>query len=437
VEHLEIYGACALSGLIAVPINPLFGDGELKAVVEDAEPAWAVVEDDWVERIRGIASGVHLVTLSEFKEAVSTAITDPVPVKVSATGDWAILFTSGTTSGVPKGVVRSQEASVLGFITHTGPMAFDHQGVSLTAFPLHSVSSFFFAFLFHYVGGSVAVHDLMTYPTGADVWGSISKFNPTYLTLAPQHFRAILGAASDFPGQGASLRTILLSGASSDVSLRQQVMQCFPRSAVFEIYGSTEAGLITMLLPEDQDKKPGSVGREPPGNPAVVLAPVEGFEGDSGEVLCKTPMMFSRYWRKEDLTAASFTADGYFKHSDVAARDADGFFFLLGRKDDCIVMGTGRNVMPDEVEKALLQHGDVELPVVVAVPGQDGSPAVAAVIVAKQGAAVSEEMLAEHCSKFIAAYKVPSRWAWAQGADIPRTANGKVIRKQVVARFFQ
>lgn len=486
-ELMELYGACALHGIICVPINPLFRERELTMVLRDVEPK-VIVTEEFFSGLPGSSSGrsdsnpsstplssslaevatLQLVVVTLESGAMREAVERhsgqglmPAPPGSTGEDDWVILYTSGTTSGVPKGVVRSQMASVAGFLTHTGPLSMDEHTVGLLSNPLYGISSFFFGFLFHYIGASAVVHDTLLH--SGSLLATMLQHRPTWVTMAPGHFQTILSPPVDADSLAkvdGSLRTILLSGAISADSFRRSIIQALPQSSLFEIYGSTEAGMVTLLSPSEQALKPGTVGREPPGNGLVKLlarggGAAEITEPDTpGEVAFNTPMMFTRYWNKPELTTSSFTPDGLFRQGDVASRDADGYFTILGRNDDMIVLLNGCNVFPAELEDVLLGHLDLTTAVVVGLPDTDIAPSsegaavrqssvIVAVVVLKEASAdglpVEQiKRLQKHLGDQVASYKLPSQYVFfASPSDFPTTATGKVQRSKLVEKLTQ
>ena len=146
----------------------------------------------------------------------------------------------------------------------------------------------------------------------------------------------------------------MISSAPARRETKLAVMELFPNAGLFELYGSTEAGWVTILQPEDQLSKLGSVGRECVGTRPIRLLDPDGSEvadGEVGELYSWTPYTFDGYWRLPEKTAEAFN-DGYCSVGDMARRDEDGFLYLVDRKSNMIISG-GENVYPSEVEAAL------------------------------------------------------------------------------------
>jgi acyl-CoA synthetase (AMP-forming)/AMP-acid ligase II len=153
-------------------------------------------------------------------------------------------------------------------------------------------------------------------------------------------------------------------------------------------------------------------------------------QGEIGEVLGRSAALMSGYWRNPQATAEALR-DGWMHTGDLAYRDAEGYLYLVDRRDDKIVTG-GENVFPSEIENVICSHPGVHEAAVIGVPHEVWGEAVAAVIVLREGAVVSEADMGAHCRGALAGYKVPKLIRFA--ADpLPRTATGKLLRRDLRA----
>eukprot|EP00756_Hemistasia_phaeocysticola_P067168 Hpha_TRINITY_DN9769_c0_g2::TRINITY_DN9769_c0_g2_i1::g.10352::m.10352 len=308
LEVLEVYGAAALAGFVVVPINPLYSVEEAARVAQDAGISATVADVDRLplaETLRDSKLGLCLGRQEREgcsgwvdMEAALSEVDDPPQFPPPSPGTlWSILYTSGTTSGTPKGVKYTQEVTAAGAVTHAGPLEFTERSRGLVALPMHAVSSFFFSFVYVYLGMSMSIVAMPPLDpsakggSGAVVLDAIRRTEPTYVTLGPAHLEDVVSAR-----QGdevlKSVTQIVATGAPGPAWLASAVQEVFPRAAVHNIYGSTEAGLISILSPGDTPMRPGSVGKETPGTH-----------------LCR-------------LT------------NDEGLRDAQGYLYLVGRADD-------------------------------------------------------------------------------------------------------
>jgi fatty-acyl-CoA synthase len=189
---------------------------------------------------------------------------------------------------------------------------------------------------------------------------------------------------------------LLVSSAPARHDTKLAIMDHFRNSGLFELYGSTEAGLVTMLHPEKQFTKLGSVGRECVGSAPIRLLDPAGKEvadGETGELYSCNPYTFDGYWKLPDKTAEAFRGD-YCTVGDLARRDQDGFYYLVDRKSNMIISG-GENIYPSEVENLLGSHSHVKEVAVIGVPDPKWGERVHAVVVPHAGRrsdAKNEEM---------------------------------------------
>jgi len=192
-------------------------------------------------------------------------------------------------------------------------------------------------------------------------------------------------------------------------------------------YGLTEAGPNNFWLPPGQVRlKPGAVG--------VPLFHVEmrlEGEGDVGELLLRGPHVCAGYWRRPEETARAL-AGGWLHTGDLAERDADGCYRIVGRVKDLIISG-GENIYPAEVEGVLAGHPEVAEVAVIGVPDPKWGEVPRALVVSRPGTALTAEALLSYCQGRLARYKTPRTVRFVE--SLPRTAAGKVDRRALAARF--
>jgi acyl-CoA synthetase (AMP-forming)/AMP-acid ligase II len=246
-------------------------------------------------------------------------------------------------------------------------------------------------------------------------------------------------------GLNASLRArydvsavtkLMISSAPARRDTKLAIMDYFRNSGLFELYGSTECGWVTMLRPEEQFSKLGSVGRECVGSRPIRLLDAEGndvADGEAGELYSCNPYTFDGYWKLPEKTREAFRG-AYCTVGDLARRDEDGFLYLVGRKSNMIISG-GENVYPSEVEGVLGGHPAVKDVAVVGVADPKWGERVHAVIVPRDGTApVSEEVL-EWCRGRLAGHKRPRSVSFVREEEMPRTATGKILHRVLRTRF--
>ena len=293
------------------------------------------------------------------------------------------------------------------------------------------VNSVFYGFVFTYLGGTVCVYDRRSFDP-EHLLRVLAEQGITFTSLVPTHYTMMLDLPAAVRGAQDLQRVskLLISSAPARRETKLSIMECFPNSRLFEAYGSTEAGLVTLLRPEQQFEKLGSIGREIVGSGRVKLLDAEGLEvpeGEVGELFARTPTAFDGYWNQPQATERAFF-DGYCSAGDLARRDGDGFYTLVDRKSNMIITG-GEKVYPSEVERVLGAHPDVGEVAVIGVPDVKWGEAVTAVVVPRDGATPTVSALVEFARGQLAGYKVPRQVTFVRPEEMPRTPTGKLLHR--------
>jgi acyl-CoA synthetase (AMP-forming)/AMP-acid ligase II len=232
------------------------------------------------------------------------------------------------------------------------------------------------------------------------------------------------------------VRNLLVSSAPARRETKLAIMEAFRRSSLFEAYGSTEAGLVTLLRPEDQFTKIGTIGREIVGTGRIRLldpAGVEVPEGEVGELYARTPTSFDCYWNQPEASARAFQGC-YCTASDMARRDPDGYYTLVDRKSNVIITG-GEKVYPSEVEQVLITHPAVREIAVIGLADDRWGEVVTAVVVPHAGCAPEPGSLIRHARERLAGYKVPKAVLFIGEEDMPHTVTGKIVHRVLRERY--
>ncbi len=450
VEWLEIYAATAKAGLIAVPINFRLAVEEIRYIVENCEAAAFVVQDDLLEPIERARPNLSVPTRNfihfgaphcppgyrAYEELLAAARDGEPGVEVRPADPWTLMYTSGTT-GKPKGAIRSHQGGAqLSVITEV-EMGFGRRDAALLAMPMCHANSLYFFGAFAYCGAACTVYSRKSFDP-EHLLRTLGDSGTSFTSLVPTHYIMMLALPATVRAKYNVDRVtkLLVSSAPARRDTKLAIMEYFRNSGLFELYGSTEAGWVTMLHPQEQLTKLGSVGRECVGSAPIRLLDSAGNEvadGETGELYSCNPYTFDGYWKLPDKTAEAFRGD-YCSVGDLARRDPDGFYYLVDRKSNMIISG-GENVYPSEVENLIGSHPHVKEVAVIGVPDAKWGERVHAVVVAHAGAAVTEAELVAWCRDRIAGYKRPRSVAFIRDDDMPRTATGKVLHRVLKARF--
>jgi long-chain acyl-CoA synthetase len=433
---IALFGALR-SGAIAVPVGVQTTERELGVIVADCQPSVLVAEPD--------------DTAASDTAGAATVLPPPDPKSIPSSGqsadsvgggeDIAVLgYTSGTT-GVPRGVRLSHRALLANRvqIAQLRPVPVSPADRVLLQLPMFHLYGLGAGLLQVCWAGATGV--LVDRVDPAEVVEAIRAERITVLAGVPSRYRAMLELpAEQLRAALVTVRLCTAGGAPLAADLLREFAETTGLS-VFEGYGLTEAGpLLTTTLVGGRPK-PGSVGRPLPGGPGVAgvelrlvdadgLADVEPDEDDefddgetdTGFVAVRGPNLFSGYWPDG---AGGPDADGWFRTSDVGFVDADGDLHLVDRANDLVIV-SGFNVYPREVERVLDEHPSVAESAVVGVPDPRTGEAVKAVIVLREGAELTEEQVREHCATRLARFKIPSVVEFAD--QLPRSATGKITR---------
>ncbi len=447
VEYMEIYAACAKAGIICATINFRFIGPEVKYIIEDSGSRLVFVGSEFInlsDEVKPELPHVQYIVqvdgdTCEGYLCYETLIQDASPrgpaLRVNPKDPWLLLYTSGTT-GQPKGVVRTHESYIAFFLINEVEFEFSLDDVGLIVMPMFHVNSTFYSFVFTYMGATVYVHRAHMFEP-EEILQIIDREKVTFTSLVPTHYSLMLDLPDEVKAQYdlSSVRTLLCSSAPVRKETKLGIMDMFPGVRLYEAYGSTEAGLVTTLRPEDQMNKLGSIGRECMGSDLIKLLNDKGEEvdvGKVGEIWSRSPMMFDRYWGMPEKTAQCLRMDGYFSAGDMAKMDEEGYFYIVDRKDNMIITG-GEHVYPNEVEAVICTHPKVEDVAIVGMPDPKWGEAVHAVVILKPGKRMRERTLVDFCKGKMAGYKKPKGVTFILRDEMPRTATGK-IRHRILRR---
>jgi fatty-acyl-CoA synthase len=340
---------------------------------------------------------------------------------------FALMYTSGTT-GRPKGAIRNHGGSALMAMATALEMGFSQDDTALLVMPMCHANSLNFATTFVHLGASIVIDDRRSFDPEA-LLATLSRQRITFTSLVPTHYIMMLALPHDVKRKYdvGSVGKLLVSSAPVRAETKQEILKHFHNSQLYELYGSTEAGWVTLLRPHEQITKLGSVGREWAFSGAIRLLNENGDEvadGEVGELFSRTPYVFDGYWKNPDKTAEAFRG-AWCSVGDMARRDAEGYLWLVDRKSNMIISG-GENIYPSEVERVIGAHPSVRDVAVIGVPHEKWGESVQAVIVLHEGRNVSEDELRVWCKARLAGFKCPTSYRFIDDSEMPRTATGKI-----------
>lgn len=341
-----------------------------------------------------------------------------------------VIYTSGTT-GKPKGAVRKFPKDALPaamrFLAET-PMRVDD--IHLVVCPMyHSTAIGFLAFA-HLLGATAVILDEFKPERFLE---AIEHYGVTTTAIIPTMLHRVLSLdqATLDRHDTRSLRAIFSGGAPLPGPLATQAMDHFG-DIVFNFYGATETAIVTLAKPADLRVAPTTIGPAVPGNDIRLLddAGREVPPGEVGELYVKNKMLVAGYHKDEGATRSSMK-DGYFSVGDLARKDRDGRYFIEGRKRDMVISG-GVNIYPREIEEVLLRHPNIADIAVVGVPDEKWGERLKAYIVPRGDGRIGVDEIAAFAAGKLPPFKTPQDVETL--AEIPRNANGKVLKTELRKR---
>lgn len=464
-QHIVAFYAILRLGAIVVEHNPLYTGAELRHMFEDHGAKAAIVWDKISGHITGLPDDIrpaHIYAVNLIKAMPAlTRVALKLPVKKAresreklegaapGTTSWAQLlknppidpdfkrptahdvallqYTSGTT-GLPKGVM----------LTHRNLESNGRMGEAWIK-PSDNESIYSVLPLFHAYGMTLGVTiaalcraRLVLFPA-VDmglITKAMKKTRPTILPAVPPVYRRLMDVAKE---QGISLQGVRYA-VSGAMNLPPELVAEWEEASggyMVEGYGLTECAPLVSCNPLNDTRRAGSIGIPFPSTDIRVVDPETLQDvplGEEGELWVYGPQCFAGYWKREEDTQKTITADGWLRTGDIVRLDEDYFIQIVDRIKEVIITG-GFNVSPTEVETALKQHDSVADAAVVGIPQASGGEMVVAAVIPAEGHAVDEHALREHCYARVTRYKVPRKIVAVD--DLPRSMLGKILRRKV------
>lgn len=428
-------------GATTIPINPAFTVDEMAYIIDNGDVEWIIFEGDLHQKInelkRPLKQMKGWIVCGDLEEensfySLSQLINhehDFVPISLQDDDLAIILYTSGTT-GYPKGAMLTHgnlvanARDVGNFFLFTcedrviATLPFYHV-FALTVVlnvPLTKGATIFIAPRF----SPMKIFELAR--LGASVFAGV----PTMYSFLYQYEE---GNPKDF----SNLRLAISGGAPLPIKVLENFERRF-QIPIFEGYGLSEASPVTCFNPPDRERKPGSIGMSILNveNKVVDENGQEVKVGEVGELICRGPNVMKGYYKMEKETANTIRDDWLYT-GDLAKQDKEGYFYIVDRKKDLIIVG-GLNVYPREVEEVLYTYPQVLEAAVIGVQEEDYGEEVHAYIVLKDERCTRDELEA-FCKKYLAPYKIPKVYHFVQ--ELPKNSTGKILKRFLKERNFE
>lgn len=463
------YYATLSLGAQAVMTNPLYVEREIEHQWNDAGCSLAVVADFLFEsRLKAIRDALPIenyviASISEYMRFPLNLLaplklkradpplmakvepgvgihfmrkliraTPPNPPKVDiAIDDIAVLQYTGGTTGLSKGAM----------LTHRN-LSYNVQQVSAWFTDAQRGEEVFLAALpyFHVFGMTISMNypvsvaaAMVLMPNPRDIpqiVKNIARHRVTVFPAVPTMFNAI----NNSPKVGNIDLTSVKSCFSASAPLPTDVCERFENmtgATIVEGYGLTETSPVSSVNPLKGKRKPGSVGIPVPETDVRIVDLEDGTTemptGNEGELIIKGPQVMKGYWKRPDATK-DMIMDGWLYTGDIAVADEDGYFFIVGRKKD-MILASGYNVYPDEVDGVLVAHPAVLEAATIGVPDERRGETVKSFVVLAEGRTATAEELIEYCRKELAAYKIPRRIEFRD--ELPKGGKLQILRTEL------
>ncbi|HEY7181296.1 MAG TPA: long-chain fatty acid--CoA ligase [Blastocatellia bacterium] len=453
-QYMISFFAVLRLGAIVVNVNPIYTPREIELVAKDSGMRAIIAMDLLAPNILSVAANTaieHVICASLLDYSATPGEAQPAPegslsfkslidgvaeldlprVEIDPAEDVAVLQYTGGTTGVPKGAMlthRNLYTNTLQSWAWGGPLTRQGDERYLMVIPY-----------FHIYGQTVGM--LLGAWNGA-MQIPIPKFDPNLLIEAIKQHKPTF-----FPGAPTlyismlnhpEIKTCGLENVrrfnSGSAPLPLEVIERFEKMSgamLYEGYGLTEASPTTHSTPTLAKRKIGSVGLPFPSTECKIVDLETGERilpvGEAGELCVRGPQVMKGYWNRPDETAIALR-DGWLYTGDVARMDEDGFFYIVQRKKDMIIV-SGFNVYPNEVEEVIFTHPAVLEAAVIGVPDSYRGEAVKAFITLRPGASATAEEVIAFCGASLAKYKVPTLVEFLP--SLPKSAVGKVLRREL------
>ena len=434
-EMLNIYAACAQSGLVFLPINPSYTVDEIEYFIENSEARLIICDEANKMPLEHKAKklGITIETLNA--DATGSIIDKSLPlsdkfetVRRSENDLAALLYTSGTT-GKSKGAMLTQANLLSNGSTLMNEWQFTNEDVLLHALPLFHTHGLFVATnVMLSAGGSIIflpkfdLDDIIEHlPNSTAIMGV-----PTFYTRLLSDIR--------FTKELVQHMRLFVSGSAPLLSETHIQFENRTGHRILERYGMTETNMNTSN-PYIGERRAGTVGLPLPGVEIKITDPETGTEkstNEIGQIEVRGPNVFKGYWKMPEKTKAELRENGFFITGDLGKIDIDGYVHILGRDKDLIISG-GYNIYPKEIEVVLDKQPGIDESAVIGVPHPDYGETPIGVIVPSRELKPNLNVINENLKQSIARYKHPKKIIIVK--QLPRNAMGKVQKNILRSEF--
>ncbi len=420
ISFLQMFTGASKAGWIAVPYDMKWNLADLEKRVKLSNPSIIVTTKEMYNKIHSIHPNVKVLDdilqeIALFDSLSSMEINEDLPFYVG--------FTSGTT-GSPKAFIRSQDSWVASFDCNRFDFGLDETDQTLIPGALIHSHFLYGAISTLYLGGTVFLLEKFS---PLNVISRINSFPITTIYVVPTMIEALIKEGIQID----QAMKILSSGAKWTEKSKVEFRHLFPAMTIYEFFGASELSFITVLSDKDGVHKAKTVGKPCYGVELQIRRPDQELAkpNETGKIYVKSKYLINGYFEENERTIHSIQDDdGWATVHDMGFIDEDGFLTINGREKNMILYG-GINIFPEEIEKVISLHPDVEEVAVVGLSNTYWGQIVAAVI---KGNSNSFE-LKRFCKTQLSAYKIPRKWFFQN--EMPYTTSGKIARAELIKQI--
>lgn len=455
---IAMYGALRL-GATVIPVNPTYTPQEIHYILQNGDVKTVVTLDATIPLLEklhqklpaienyiicespqstpqndNIMTNLSQLNLSPkfipFSNILSSGRRSYIGPELNEEDVAVILYTSGTT-GKPKGAMLTHKNLFSNAIDTADYISLNEEDRVIATLPMFHVFCLTVALNAPLMKGATVLIDPKFSPK--EIFRLAKEFGMTVFVGVPTMYNFIYqyeaGDSEDFK----SVRLCVSGGASMPVALLENFERKFSVQ-VTEGYGLSEASPVTCFNPFDKPRKPGSIGKSILNveNKVINELGEELPPGQPGELIVRGPNVMKGYYKMPEETTAAIR-DGWLYTGDIAQMDEEGYFYIVDRKKDLIIVG-GFNVYPREVEEILYNHPDIVEAAVLGIPDLNRGEAVKAYVV-KRNESLTEKEVIDYCGEHLAKYKVPSTVEFLE--ELPKNTTGKILRRALRVRIVQ
>ncbi|MFQ5825565.1 MAG: class I adenylate-forming enzyme family protein [bacterium] len=439
IEFVLTYLANLKIGAMTVPVNFLYRETELRHILLDSGAKVLVAhasQIDMVKKVKTVSCSLETIIVVEghtensviisFKDFMASGSPEPITAAIYPEDILGIFYTSGTT-GRAKGAMLTQNnllTNIQSLISTWELSEKDHFLLCLPLSHMHGLHNGLHGAL---VTGMTTI--LLERFHAETILDTLSREKCTLFYGVPTMYTRLLQVPNAGNKYDLSSMRLFVSGSAP---LSKEDFKAFREKfghTILERYGMTETAM-NISNPYSDERRPASVGLPLPGvEIRLVNEKGKGCQTDEvGEIWIRGQNVFKAYWNLPEETKSAFSKEGWFKSGDLARRDSEGYYYIIGRKKDLIISG-GYNIYPREIEECLLQHPQILECAVLGVPDPLKGEVVKCYLVCSEATTLTESQIIDYYNEKLASFKIPRKVVFL--SKLPRTSSGKVLKHKL------